>query len=136
MICEMIIKHAKLSFSLIESQLLPCAPACDNKFHSPAVYLHPTFTAPFQMETIWNPVEHQWWFFCVEIADVFRLLAISAEELHCGCLTGFQMRLCPITYYSSQSSEEKLPSLGLHKAILDSSCLLILWLYSKHKIKR
>ena len=89
MICEMIIKHAKLSFSLIESQLLPCAPACDNKFHSPAVYLHPTFTAPFQMETIWNPVEHQWWFFCVEIADVFRLLAISAEELHCGCLTGF-----------------------------------------------
>ena len=42
--------HVKFSYSLIESQLLPCAPACSYKFHALAVYLHPTFTAPFQSE--------------------------------------------------------------------------------------
>ena len=41
-------KHPKFSYNSIESQLLPCAPACGYKFHAPTVYLHPTFTAPFQ----------------------------------------------------------------------------------------
>ena len=40
------IKHA-MSYSLIESQLLPCAPACSYRFHAFALYLQATFTAPF-----------------------------------------------------------------------------------------
>ena len=45
-----IIKHAKFSYSSIESQLLPCAPAYGYKFHALAVYLNPTFKAPFHSE--------------------------------------------------------------------------------------
>ena len=45
-----IIKHASFTYSLIESQLLPGAPACSYKFHALAVYLHLTFAAPFQSE--------------------------------------------------------------------------------------
>ena len=41
-----IIKQADLSYSLIESQLIPCIPACGYKFHALATYLHPPFTAP------------------------------------------------------------------------------------------
>ena len=83
------IKHAKFSYSLIESQLLTCAPACSYKFHALAVYLHPIFTAPFQSEAHWNPVEYLGWNLFAEIVEVFRPLAIFAEELHRGCLTGF-----------------------------------------------
>ena len=43
-----IIKYVKFSYSLIESQLLPCVPACGCKFHALAVFLDPIFTAPFQ----------------------------------------------------------------------------------------
>ena len=50
MICVIITKHAKFSYSSIASQLLPCAPACGCKFHALAVYLYPSFTAPFQLE--------------------------------------------------------------------------------------
>ena len=50
MICVMSIKHAKLTYSLIKSQLFSCAPACGYKFHALAIYLHPTFTTPFQLE--------------------------------------------------------------------------------------
>ena len=35
----------KISFSLIEPQLLPCTPARGYKFHALTFYLHPTFTA-------------------------------------------------------------------------------------------
>ena len=41
MVYVIIIKHAKFSYSSIESQLLPCAPACGQKFHAIAVYLNP-----------------------------------------------------------------------------------------------
>ena len=59
------IKHTKFSYGLIKSQLLPCAPACCYKFHALAVYLHPTFTAPFQSEVHLEPsrtyaVKHFW----------------------------------------------------------------------------
>ena len=50
MIYVIFIKHAKFCYSLIEFRLLPSAPACSNKFHALAVYLHPIFTAPFQLE--------------------------------------------------------------------------------------
>ena len=39
----------KFSYSSIESQLLPCAPASGYEFHALAVYLHPPFTAPFSI---------------------------------------------------------------------------------------
>ena len=64
------------------------------------------------MESFWNPVEHLVEFF-VEIV-VFRLLAISAEELHCACLTGFKMRLCPITYYIKDKIKRQNLGLTLH----------------------
>ena len=35
-----------------------------------------------------------------EIVNVFKPLAIFTGELHRGCLTVFQMRLCPINHYS------------------------------------
>ena len=89
MIYVKIIKHAKFSYSLIKSQLLPCAPACSYKFHALAVYLHYIFKAPFQSKPILNPVERLRWSFFVEIVDVFRPLAIFPEEFHRECLTGF-----------------------------------------------
>ena len=62
MIFEIIMKHAKFSYSLIDSQLLPSAPACGYKFDAFTVYMHLTFTAP-NRKCIWNPVEHLRWSF-------------------------------------------------------------------------
>ena len=39
------IKQANSSYSLIESQLIPCTLACGYKIHALATYLHPPFTA-------------------------------------------------------------------------------------------
>ena len=50
MIYVIVIKHAKLPYSLIEFQLLPCAPVCGYKFHTLTVHLHSKFTVPFQSE--------------------------------------------------------------------------------------
>ena len=41
-----LITLSKISYSLIEPQLLPCTPACGYKFHALAFQLHPTFIAP------------------------------------------------------------------------------------------
>ena len=88
--------------SSIESQQLPHVPACSCKFHALTVYLHPTFTVPFQsevhLESNYTSVAR----FFAEIVDVFRSL---------GSFT----------------------SLGLHKEILDSPCLLLLLIYTKRK---
>ena len=89
MIYVIVIKHAKFSDSSNEPQLLPCAPACGYKIHALAVYLHLTFTTTFQLEVIWNPIEHLRWSFYVEIVNVFSLLAIFAKELHCRCFKEF-----------------------------------------------
>ena len=63
MIYVIVIKHAKLPYSLIEFQLLPCAPVCGYKFHTLTVYLHSKFTVPFQSEA--HLVKHlRWSFFC------------------------------------------------------------------------
>ena len=46
------------------------------------------------------------------------------------------MQLCPIIHYiARRRSEENLPSLGLHKEILDSPCFLIPLIYTKHRTK-
>ena len=65
----------------------------------------PNIYSPSNQRRIWNPVGHLWWSLFAEIVNVLRPLAIFAEELNCGCLTGclteFKMRLChQIPYYS------------------------------------
>ena len=95
MIYVIIIKHAKFYYSSIESQLLPCAPACGYKFHALAVYLHPIFTAPFQSDAHLES-NRTTEIFSGEMVNVFRPLAIFAEELHRGCLTGFYRILCSL----------------------------------------
>ena len=77
-------KRNKSSYSSIESQLFPCTPACACKFHALEVYLHPTFTAPFQSEAHLEYSRTS-----VVKVDVFSPLAIFAKELHRRCLTGF-----------------------------------------------
>ena len=88
MIYVTFIKHSKFSYSLIESQLLPCVPACSYKFHAFIVYLHPIFTALFQSEYLESNRTFAVELFA-EIVDFFRPLAIFAEELHPGCVTVF-----------------------------------------------
>ena len=88
---------------------------------------------------IWNQVEYLRWSFLAEIVNVLRPLVIFAEEIHCasltGCLTGFCMRPCPITYYSSEvyGLRRNFLPLELHKGILDSPCLLILLIYANNE---
>ena len=74
---------------LIVLSTIPCARALAKKFHALAVYLHPTFTAPFQSEVNLESIRTSAMELFVEIVDVFSLLAICAEELHPGCLAGF-----------------------------------------------
>ena len=50
MICLMSIKHAKFFCSSFKSQLFPYVPACKYTFYALAIYVHPTFTAPFLSE--------------------------------------------------------------------------------------
>ena len=53
-----------------------------------------------------NPIKHLRCRFFAEIVNVLRLLAVFIAEFHCvsstGCLTGFWMQPCPITYRSSK----------------------------------
>ena len=107
---------------MIKPQPLLCTPACCYEFHALVVHPHPTFKAPLGGSAfgIWLEV---WWSFFVETVNVLRLLAIFAEELHHWCLTELQMQLCL----------RRFPPLKLHKRILNSPCLLILWIHTKHK---
>ena len=112
MIYVIIIKHAKLSDSSIESQLIPCAPACSYKFCALAVYLHPTFTAPFRLEVHLESSQ------------------ASAVELFCE-----NSRTQSWLFDRILSVRRSFPSLGLHKEILDSPYLIILLIYTKRKTK-
>ena len=40
------ITRSKISYSLVESQPLPCTPGCGHEFHALAFHSHPTFTTP------------------------------------------------------------------------------------------
>ena len=55
MIYVIITKYTKFCYSLIESRLLHCAPACSYKFYALASYAHPIFTALFQSEVHLEP---------------------------------------------------------------------------------
>ena len=61
--------------------------AASNFMHLKATYtLH--LQHLFNRRRMWNPIKHLLEPFA-EIVDIFRPLAIFAEELHRGCLTGF-----------------------------------------------
>ena len=81
MIYVIITKHAKFSYSSIESQLLPCAPVCGYKFHALAVYLRSTFTdSTFLIGGALGIQSNRCGgVFFVEIVDIFRPLAIFAK---------------------------------------------------------
>ena len=63
-------------------------PAATNPMH-----LQSTYTTHLQYPSNQrgnsNPVEHLWCSFFAEIVNVFRPLAIFAEELHWRCCVGF-----------------------------------------------
>ena len=84
MIYAIIVKYAKFCYILTESKLLPRAPFFDYKFHTFAVDLYPTFTAPFQseahLESSWTSVVEHF----SEIVDVFRPLAICVKDTFSG----------------------------------------------------
>ena len=76
------ITKSKISYSLIEPQLLPCTPNCGYKFHALPIYQQPTFTTPtirgaFGIQpNIFDGV------FFANIVNLLRPLAIFTEELH------------------------------------------------------
>ena len=134
MIYVIIIKHSEFSYSSIKSQLFPCATAYGYKFRALAIYLHPTFTAPFQSEA------H------------FKSNQTIAVEFFCGnsqrlSAVGYFYRRAPSQMFDrilnatlfnnllqlAEGLRKSFPSLGLDKGILDSPCLLILLIYTKHK---
>ena len=137
MIYVIIIKHAKFSYNSFKSQLLRCALASSYKFHALAVYLHPTFTTSFQSEAHLESSQ----------ASVVVLFCGNSRRLQA---VGYFRRRAP-SWMSDTTLNEALsndllqlaeglrrsfPSLGIHKVILDSPCLLILLIYTKHKNKR
>ena len=133
MIYAMLIKHqssfiVRSSFNYFPVYQL----AATNSTH-----LHSTYTLHLQhlLRRVWNPIQHLRWSFFAEIV-AFRPLAIFAEELHREC---WQDSRCDFVQYliiARRRSEDSFPSLGLHKGILDSPCLLILLSYTKHKTKK
>ena len=122
----------KISYSLIEPQLHHCTPACDYKFHTLAVHPHPTLTAP----SIGGPFGVRW-------------------NICGGSFSGNSQRVIAVGYFRRRAASWKFdrilnvtlpnnllkleeglrrnfPPLGLYKGTLDSHCLLILLIYTKH----
>ena len=120
------ITRSKISYSLIEPQLLLCIPACGYEFHAPVAYPHPTFTVPPVRSAFGIRSEVCGGAYWRKQSTVW-LLAVFAEELHRSCLTEFWMWLC---------LKRRFLLLGLHRGILNSSCVLILLIHTKHKYKK
>ena len=83
------ITTSKVFYSLIEPQLHRYAPTCGYKFHALSVHLQVTFTTPPNGGTFGIQVNVCGRAFFANIVKLLRPLAIFAEELHLGCLTGF-----------------------------------------------
>ena len=135
MIYVMSIKHRKFSYSSIKSQLFPCASACGFKFHAFAIYLHPTCTAPFQWEVHLESSQ----------TTAFELFCVYSQ---CLQAVGYFRRRAKLQMFYrilngtlsnnlqlAESLSKSFLSLGLHKGILGSLCLLILLIRTKHKAK-
>ena len=63
-------------------------PEATNFIHLPSTYTQ-YLQHLLNWRHIWNPVEQLGLSFFVEIVNPSRALVIFAEELRCGCLTGF-----------------------------------------------
>ena len=89
-------------FSLRHRNTILFITAPHKSFYSPSFF----FNINFEFRRIWLKfgwILNLWGNFFVEIIIVLWPLLIFLDELHPGCcLTGFSIRLCPITYYSSQ----------------------------------
>ena len=126
-------KRNSSNYSLIEPQLLHCAPACSYKFLTFVAQPNPTLKAP-------------------SIGGTFGVRWTSAMELFCGnsqCVkvVGYFLRRNPSwmfgrilnaalsnkLLYREQGLRRSFPPLGLPKGILNSPYLLILLIYTKHK---
>ena len=83
------ITTSKVSYSLIEPQLLPCTSTCSYKFHALPVHLHPTFLTPPIGGALGIQPNICGWAFVANIVNLFTPLAIFAKELRHGCLTRF-----------------------------------------------
>ena len=132
-----IIKLTKFSYSSFESQLLPYAPACDYKFHALAVQLQPTFKAPFQLKA---HLEYS------RRSEV-KLFCENTQRLQA---VGYFCKRAPSWMFDvilnatlshnllqlAEGLKRSFLSLGLHKGIFESPCLLILLICTKHKTKR
>ena len=65
------------NYSLIEPQLLHCAPSCGNKFHTRAVHPH-----TFSRRDVLSLVEHLRWSVFARIVNVLKSLGIFPGVLH------------------------------------------------------
>ena len=117
---------------MIESQRLLSTPACGCQFHALAV--HPPTPSPLlyphQEKKITAPLFGSalgiWFEVCggaPKTVNVLSPLAAFAGELRRWCLTKFQVWFCLRSF----------SPLCLHKEILNSPCLLIILIHTKHK---
>ena len=135
MICVIIIKHAKFSYILHLS--LNCFPAhqpvATNSMHLQSTY-NPYLQHLSERRHICNPVKHlQWSFFAdqrLQAVDYFdkRAPLWMFDRILNATLSNNLLQLA--------SLRRSIPSLGLQKETLDSPCLLILLIYTKHKPNR
>ena len=101
------ITRSKISYSLIEPQPLPSTPAFGHEFHALAFHPHPTFTAPLVGSAFKIGLDVCCGVFWGGTINVFKLLAVYAEELW-----------------------------NYNKGILNSIWLLILLIHIKHKYNK
>ena len=120
-------KSLEVIFLIVSSNLNHFLVACGYYFHALAVHPHPTFTAPPVRSGFGIRSEICDGAFFAETVYMLLPLADFAEEPHCWYVTEFYMRLC---------LSRRFPSLGLHRGILKSSCLLILLIHTKHKYNK
>ena len=71
----------------MEPQPLPSIPAYGHKFYALAFHPHPTFAARLVSSAFKIQSEVCGGAFCVETVEVFKSLALFAEELGCCLVT-------------------------------------------------
>ena len=121
-----LITRSKISYSLIEPQPLPSTPVCGCQFHVLAVHLLPhqkKITTPLFGSAFGIWLEVCGGAIFPKTVNVLSPVAAFAEELRRWCLTKFQVWFCLRSF----------SPLGLHKGILNSHCLLIILIHTKHK---
>ena len=115
------IARGKISYSLIESQPLPCTPTYGHELHALAFHSHPTFTTPLLGSDFWIR------------SEVYHGFFLWKQSTCLGCWL-FSQKSSVVVW---QLVPRRFPPLELHnKRILNSSCLLILLIHTKHKYNK